>query len=442
MRSIEPILRRALTLVRPTPDEERILQRTAEFIVEKTRRAALAFAEVKEVTLGGSFAKGTWLPSHADLDIFLKLDVNTPDDKFEEIGLKVGAEATKGHPRGKKYAQHPYTEANVDGVKVNIVPCYDVKPKEWKSAADRSPFHVELVKKMSQDQKDQVRLLKQFMRGVGTYGAEIEIQGFSGYAAEVLIIQHHDLLGALKSFAEIKRQADGKLLRLPDPVDPERDLARAMSDEKLARMVLASREFLSNPSIACFGRMRGRIRPAMKENVVAVVFAHSKLSEDTLWGELRRTIRHVRRHLEEKGFKIARALPASNNSNSSAFIFVPEFHALPRLEQRLGPTVDRKKETETFVKVNRRRAKLIWVDDDARVRILQEREWTDFSSFLAWIAKAGARKTGASDEVGRGMARTGRVLSGRSLRRMATSARWLRDGMDEIASDTAGTGAS
>jgi tRNA nucleotidyltransferase (CCA-adding enzyme) len=440
MKSVETVIQRALGSVRPTPDEENLLQEKAELMLERTRSAAKPFAEVKEVTLGGSFAKGTWLSGYADLDIFLKIDVRTPEEMFERIGLKVGAEATKGHPRGKKYAQHPYTEADIGGVKVNIVPCYDVKPKEWKSAADRSPFHVELVRKLPQGQKDQVRLLKQFMRGVGTYGAEIEIQGFSGYAAEVLVIQHHDLLGVLKSFAEIKNQTDEMLLHLPDPVDPGRDLARAISNEKIAKMVLASREFLGNPSSAFFGKMHGKTRPAMKENVVALVFSHPKLSEDTLWGELRRTLRHVRRHLEEEGFKVARSLPASNNSDSSAFIFMPEFDALPHLQQRLGPTVDRRKETEAFVRVNRRKAKLVWVDDDARVRILQGREWTDFSSFLAWIAKAGARKTGASDEVGRGMARTGRVLSGRPLGRLASSTRWLREGMDEIASDTTGTG--
>jgi len=46
---------------------------------------------------------------------------------------------------GKKYAQHPYTEATVEGVRVNIVPCFDVKAGEWMSAADRSPYHVELI---------------------------------------------------------------------------------------------------------------------------------------------------------------------------------------------------------------------------------------------------------------------------------------------------------
>jgi len=442
LTSAEATVRRALALVKPTPDEEKALQQRAEFIVERSRRAARAFQEVRGVEFGGSFAKGTWLPGQADLDIFLKLDPATPEDRFEEIGLKVGAEATRGYPRGKKFAQHPYTEADVDGVKVNIVPCYDVKPKEWKSAADRSPFHVELVKKLAQEQKEQVRLLKRFMRGIGTYGAEIETEGFSGYAAEVLIMQHHDFLGVLNSFAEIKRESDGKLLHLPDPVDPNRDLARAISDEKTAQMVLASREFLSNPSMTYFGTMKGRSRPTMKDNVVALIFSHPKLSEDTLWGELKRTVRHVQRHVEEEGFRLARAMAVSNNSERSAFLFLPEFGSLPDLEQRLGPTADRKAESEAFVRVNRRRARLIWVDDEARLRVLQKRDYVELESFLKEMVRSGTRGIGASASVGRGIARTGRVVSGRQLVRVAVSSPWLRAGLVKIASDTVGTGSS
>lgn len=442
MSTAEGVVKTALALVRPAPHEEKVLRQKAELIVERTRRAAEPFREVREVTLGGSFAKGTWLQGEADLDVFLKLDPATPEERFEEIGLKVGAGATRGYPRGKKYAQHPYTEADFDGVRVNIVPCYDVKPGEWKSAADRSPFHVELVRKMQEEQKDQVRLLKRFMRGVGTYGAEIETEGFSGYAAEVLVIQHGDLLGVLRSFAEINREGDERLLRLPDPVDQKRDLARAISNEKIARMVLASRGFLASPSTAYFGPMRAKVRAPMRKNVVALVFSHPRLSEDTLWGELKRTLRHLQMHVEEKGFKLARVIAASNNSDRSAFLFIPEFGRLPDLEQRMGPTVDRKAESEAFIRANRRKARMVWLDDDARLRILQEREQTEIGAFLKEIVRSGPRRLGASARVGRGIAMTGKVVSGRPLRRMAASSPWLAEGLVKIASDTIGTGTS
>src|SRR5437867_4925422 len=158
----------ARELCTPTVEEAKRLAETVERVAAKTRLAGARFPETRDVVLGGSFAKGTWLPGEADIDIFVKLSPDIDEARFEEVGLKVGLEATKGYPRGKKYAQHPYTEARVEGVVVNIVPCYDVQAGQWKSAADRSPFHVELVKtRLSEAQK-----LRSEERRVGKEGRE------------------------------------------------------------------------------------------------------------------------------------------------------------------------------------------------------------------------------------------------------------------------------
>jgi tRNA nucleotidyltransferase (CCA-adding enzyme) len=345
LTGLQRVLAAATRLVLPKPAEEKRLAELGEFLLTRTRAAADRHPEVRGVVMGGSFAKGTWLPTNVDIDVFVLIDPATSEKDFERIGLAVASKATSGFPKGKKYAQHPYVEATVNGVKVNIVPCFAVEPPNWKSAADRSPFHVKLVEELSQDRKTQVRLLKRFMRGVGVYGAEIEVQGFSGYAAEVLVIRHGNFEGVLKNFAELKRVGEDLLFTLPDPVDENRDLAKAISNESVGRMVLASRAFLRRPSLAFFGEVLGRSRPRVRNELVGLVFSHPKLSEDTLWGELRRTLRHITNAVEEKGFKLARAMAASDNISNSAFLFLPEFSSLPPVEQRLGPTVERAKET-------------------------------------------------------------------------------------------------
>ena len=159
MSRLASVLARAKDLARPSSEEEEAIGRLAKRLLAKTGQAASRFRETRGVLVGGSYAKGTWLPSHVDLDIFVRLDPSTPDPEFERIGLRIGKAATMGYPTGKKFAQHPYTEATVEGVRVNIVPCFDVKKGEWKSAADRSPFHVSLVRKLSEVEKTQVRLL-------------------------------------------------------------------------------------------------------------------------------------------------------------------------------------------------------------------------------------------------------------------------------------------
>jgi tRNA nucleotidyltransferase (CCA-adding enzyme) len=438
LSAIDDVLERARGLVAPTAAQASHVAALAGSMLLETKKAAEGHPQTRGVILGGSFAKGTWLAGQVDLDIFVMFDPSTPEEDFERAGLEIGREATRGHPMGKKYAQHPYTEAIVGGTRVNIVPCFAVKKGEWKSAADRSPFHVELVEGISGEQKDEIRLLKRFMGGVGVYGAEIRRQGFSGYVAEVLVIQEGSFLKTLEYF-DRHVPSPGKAFTLPDPVDPGRDLGIAVSGESVGRMVLASREFLRRPRLAFFRGMEGRARPRARAQVVAIVFSHAMMSEDTLWGELRKTTRHIVRHLEEAGFRIARSMAASDDEKRSAILLLPEFTILPVTEQRVGPTVDRKKDVESFLKSNSRASKLVWVDDDARVRLLMPRRYTEVTRLVTDIARGRSGHIGASRELEAGMKKSARVLVGPALSREAKSAKWLDVGLREITTDAIGT---
>lgn len=439
MTKLSTVLERATKLATPSRAEESEMGALAKSLLTRTTRAASRFPETRGVLVGGSFAKGTWLPGLVDLDIFVKISPSTPDADFERVGLEVGATATRGYPAGKKFAQHPYTEATVEGVRVNVVPCFDVRQGEWKSAADRSPFHVKLVAKLPAGQKAEIRLLKMFMHGVGVYGAEIQRQGFSGYVAEVLVMKHGSFRSVLDWFSRYTLPVDARPFSLPDPVDDGRDLGLAVSGESLGRMVLASREFLRRPEAAFFRGMSGEFHPVLRREVYAIVFSHRKMSEDTLWGELRKTTRHLVRHIEERGFAIARAMAASDNVGRSAVLLIPEFTALPALEQRLGPTVDRSKDVEAFVAANAKASRLVWVDEDARVRLLRPRAHTRLGDLIGTIAKGRAGPVGASRELEAGMKRSATVLHGAPLLRAAASAEWLRVGIREITSDAIGT---
>jgi tRNA nucleotidyltransferase (CCA-adding enzyme) len=438
--SVAKVVAGAVRLVTPSRAEASRVGSIARSVLSRTSAAASRYPQTRGVLLGGSFAKGTWIPGHVDLDIFVRFDPGTPPADFERLGLKIGSVATRGYPTGKKYAQHPYVEAFVDGTRVNVVPCFDVPRGEWKSAADRSPFHVDLVKNLPEDLKTHIRLLKSFMTGAGVYGAEIRRRGFSGYVAEVLVMKLGSFEGVLEWFSSYRFPGGGRIFSLPDPVDDRRDLGTAVSGESLARMVLASRGFLRRPALAYFQSMSGRARQGLRKDVVAVSFSHRELSEDTLWGELRRTTKHLVRNLEVRGFTIVRSLAASDNRSSSAILLIPESTALPPVEQRIGPTIDRREDLDAFIASNSKASKLIWVDDDARVRALMPRRHTDLSRTISNLVHGRAGQLGASRELERGMRRSARVLTGESLVRAASSAEWLRDGVREITTDAIGTG--
>ena len=439
MSRVPDILAEASGWVTPSGAEEERLRKLSGRLLANTLRAAGRFPETRGVLMGGSYAKGTWLPAEVDLDIFVRIDATVPDERFERVGLAVGRAATRGLPAGKKYAQHPYTEAVADGVKVNVVPCYDVAAGMWKSAADRSPYHVDLVKALSEERKTQVRLLKRFMKSVGVYGAEIQTQGFSGYVAEVLVIRLGNLGDVLRWFSALKFRDEGNPLALADPVDEGRDLGVAVSKEKLGRMVMASREFLRHPNASFFHMVKGRARPPMRPSVFAVVFSHRKLSEDILWGELRRTARHIVSHVDSRGFRIARWMAASNGADRSAILLISEFSDLPKLEQHVGPTVDREKDVRAFLSANRSSASLVWVDDDAKLRTLRPRTYLTLSGVLREISRGKAGQLGASKEMGDGLRRNALVLQGERLAKAAKASAWLEAGLREITTDAIGT---
>ncbi|MDA4116933.1 MAG: CCA tRNA nucleotidyltransferase [Thaumarchaeota archaeon] len=433
------VLEQARKLVVPDAAAEAKTRSVAEKLLSRVSAAAKSHHEITGVFLGGSFAKGTWLPDDVDIDIFVEFDAGVDEKKFEEIGLKVGREAVRGHKYGKKYAQHPYTEALVDGFKANIVPCYDVGPGEWKSAADRSMHHVTFVNEnLDGELKTEVRLLKKFMKVVGVYGAEIEREGFSGYAAEVLVYIHRTFESALRSFETIRPKSDDVFFTLFDPIDKERDLGKAISRETVARMVLASRALFEKPAIDFFRKFKRKERPHLLREVYLVAFEHKVLSEDTLWGELKRSARQVAKHVEREGFTLARFGAASDGLSSSAIILLPEVDTLPELEEREGPGVELFEGAKSFASKNRKQAELFWVGDDGRLRLLQKRRFKSLSQFLDTLLTSGVKEIGASREIADAIERNGRVLHGERLRKEIREKGWLREGTASIISDPIG----
>jgi len=437
--AIEGVLARARPMVIPSPAARRETVRVAEKVMSRVKEAARAHAEVAGVVLGGSFAKDTWLPGDVDIDVFVKISPNVEEAKFEEVGLAVGREALKGYKPGKKYAQHPYTEATVDGFKVNVVPCYDVKPGEWRSAADRSVQHVAFVKEnLDEEARVQVRLLKRFMKAVGVYGAEIEKEGFSGYATEVLIDEYETFESTLGSFAVFVPDSKEEYFALFDPIDDNRNLGKAMSRETVARMVVASRAFLEEPSLSFFKEVKGRARPRLQKLAYVIAFEHEELSEDILWGELKRSARQIAKHVREEGFEVARVEAVSDGLRSSAIVILPVVETLPRLEERVGPGVEIAEGAKSFVAKNGDAAELIWVGEDGHLRLLAERRFTSLGRLLEEILESRVRNIGVSKEVGEALRRSGRVLRGERLTKEAARRAWLKKGLARTLSDSVG----
>jgi tRNA nucleotidyltransferase (CCA-adding enzyme) len=396
---VSSVIDKALSLCEPTRSEASTLTKIAQEAKRLVENRVASLDEVVDVIFGGSFAKGTWLRDDADIDIFVKIKPSVSVERFEVLGKSIGQEALKKHKPKLRYSDHPYVEAFVRGIRVNVVPCYNVEQGKWQSAADRSPFHTEYISSNSDDEKRmQARLLKKFFKGVGIYGAEISTGGFSGYVSEVLVLKYGSFENVLRAAADMQdRQViaagdyDSDIVKgfrspviIIDPVDSRRNLGTAISPESVGRFVLAARAFLASPSLQFFREKNKHAKASAKlyPNVLVVEFTHKERSPDVIWGQLKRSLNAMAKQLEIADFIVLRSSCITDEKTSAALAFLLESITLPPYTKRKGPEVFRRKDTVSFISDTKNKKPLVtWVDREMRVVMLVDRKATDARQF-------------------------------------------------------------
>lgn len=396
---VSAVIDKALSLCEPTRGEASKLTKIAQEAKRLVENRVASLDEVVDVIFGGSFAKGTWLRGDADIDIFVKIKPSVSVERFEVLGKSIGQEALKKHKPKLRYSDHPYVEAFVRGIRVNVVPCYNVEQGKWQSAADRSPFHTEYISSNFDDEKRmQARLLKKFFKGVGIYGAEISTGGFSGYVSEVLVLKYGSFENVLRAAADMQdRQViaageyDSDIVKgfrspviIIDPVDSRRNLGTAISPESVGRFVLAARAFLASPSLQFFREKNKHAKASAKlyPNVLVVEFTHKERSPDVIWGQLKRSLNAMAKQLEIADFIVLRSSCITDEKTSAALAFLLESITLPPYTKRKGPEVFRRKDTVSFISDTKNKKPLVtWVDREMRVVMLVDRKATDARQF-------------------------------------------------------------
>jgi len=387
----------------PNRKEQEQLKKIADFSINLVKKEATKYSEVNTIEFAGSYAKGTWLPKSQDIDIFVKFHENTNPEKFESIGKKIGFDSLKKFKPYVRYSEHPYVEAFVKGKRVNVVPCYDVKSGNWKSAADRSPFHTKFIlNSLDQSHKNEVRMLKKFLIDNDLYGAEIAKQAFSGYVAEVLILYYGSFLKVIKAAANFRwNQIIGKPTKkfdtplvIIDPIDSNRNLGTAVSIENIGRLVLLSRAFLKKPSL--FFKPK---KPSKKnlENTLVLTFGYKKRSPDVIWGQLKRSASALTKQLNLAGFNVLRSQVVTDEISNAALIFLLQSIKIEKRMVRKGPDFFRSKDSDKFISKNNKKSIVMWIGNGGRILSLQNRPENDAVGFLRNILKNKIKTSGVSN---------------------------------------------
>jgi len=371
---MKKLLKEILKEITPTEEEHELEKKIIERIKKKLEKMG-----VKPI-LVGSLAKNTDLREDKDIDIFIMFHKDVSREELKERGLELGKKLFIELKAEYEidYAEHPYVRGFYKGYNVDIVPCYEVKKP--KSAVDRTPYHTRYVKRKIRENKnlgDEIRLLKQFMKGIGVYGAEAKVQGFSGYLTELLVINYGSFENTLKAVAEWKFNQildpenlwkdkeplkyffpDATLIVI-DSIDENRNAAAAVSRQRLAEFIVASVEFLKSPSREFFFPFKEKL-PNKKElsrrmaqrgtELIAILFEHPRINPNTLYSQLRKTKFALEKSIDEFDFRILKSDLWTDENNLSAILFDFEVWKLPKIKHHLGPPIDKNlKDQENFI---------------------------------------------------------------------------------------------
>ncbi len=347
----EEVLRRIV----PSPETTASIEERASRLKATVEEYIASHGIDVEARFAGSFSKGTFL-SDPDLDLFLMFPVDVPKEKVKEIGLKAGEDILHGM---RMYSDHPYTRGSFEGLDVDMVPCYHIDSTEHMlSAVDRTPFHTQFIKShLSEKGKDQVRLLKKFMKGIGAYGAEQDSRGFSGYLCELLIVRFGAFSELMKAASRwkagtvIEIQGKGPAMTAPlvvyDPVDSKRNVASAVHLDTLSLFIVAAKAYCAEPSMRFFfpdaripdSREKLAERAELHgSRLVSVVFGRPEAIEDNLYSQLWKTQAALEKKLNEFSFNVLRAAHGMDDSKMTV-VFEVERDTVSRTFKHRGPPV-------------------------------------------------------------------------------------------------------
>ena len=362
--------RRVIAAIRRriTPDEaERAAMRDVVARLSERIRSEVSDLPVDaDVVQVGSTARGTWLAGDRDIDLFVRFPPDLDRERLERYGLAVGnAVLPAGH---EEYAEHPYVTGTFEGFDIDLVPCYDVADAATpQSAVDRTPHHnAYLTERLDSDTAGEVRVFKQFLKGIGVYGSDLRTRGFSGYLSELLVLEYGGVESLLEAAAEwhppvvVDPEAHATAshddpLVMVDPTDPARNVAAVCSATNVARLQHYAREFHDDPREGLFepDEAEPLDAAAVRAHIerrgtapVAVVFDAPDIVDDQLYPQLVKSLSGVRDELDRRGFEPIRA---TTFADDRAVLFVELAHRrLPRIERHAGPPVHVREHAEGF----------------------------------------------------------------------------------------------
>lgn len=373
-RNINSILEEVLERIEPSKKELKFIDDSLGDFLEKLQKNVKKSGLSLDVFVGGSFAKGTMIKRNFyDIDIFVRFDERYKNDELSRLTEKL----LKGF--GKVIVVHgsrDYFRIKISKWLVfEVVPVRKIRGLgEAENITDRSYSHVHYIKRKIKSHKimDDIRLAKAFCHANNCYGAESYINGFSGYALELLVYHYKGFLGFIKAMSKIKDKEvidiekhyknkqhvlmdiNASKLHSPiiliDPTFKQRNALAALSEETFRKFQKACRDFLKNPSLKHFEEKVldiEKIKRNAKKKKFEFILLEAKTNKqegDVAGSKLGKFHNHLS-HEIEKFFEVKGKGFEYNDKKSARYFFV-----VKKKKELLikGPLVSQKEHVKKF----------------------------------------------------------------------------------------------
>jgi tRNA nucleotidyltransferase (CCA-adding enzyme) len=318
----------------------------------------------------GSIARNTWVRGDRDLDVFMLFDVSLTREQLEEEGLSLARKIALKFSKSfhEKYAEHPYINAVIDDVDVDIVPCYNVdSATKIQSAVDRTPFHTRYITDKINGLIDDVLLLKRFTKAGGIYGSDQMTEGFSGYLCELLVLYYGGFTPLLKATVDWHphmiidpehhgaKEFDEPLIVI-DPVDPRRNVAAAVSLDRMVEFVElaggyleapAEKYFLLPPPQTITKEELAELLAKRGTGLYAITFTTPPYIEEVIVPQLKRSMIAIVEYLDRNGFAVHHA-HYTMEEERCMFLMELLVTELPSVRIHTGPPLWNRTNAEKF----------------------------------------------------------------------------------------------
>ena len=388
-----------LNKISPTKKER---ENVSNFINEFLKKLKSKLKECK-LLIGGSMGKDSWLAGDHDVDIFVQF----PKSYGKKDISKIMQDKLKGIKYDIIHGSRDYLQVKQGNYLFEIIPVIEIKKHEDAlNITDVSPLHVTWVKAHNKS-PEQIRLTKAFLKANNLYGAESYKKGFSGYVVELLTIYYKGFINLIKAaskwkepiiidlsnFYKNKKEVVENLdknklssLILIDPVQPNRNAAASLSQERFNEFKELCNSYLKNPSEEFFTEKKFNLETLKKKyskyDIIVLDVKSLSGKEDVIGGRLLKAFNYIKDKIIKEGWKV-------KESNwfwekDALFYYIIEKKELSKEIIHYGPP---KKLTENVVQFKKRWKNHKVMQDNYHVYVKLKRKYTKIKPFVKELLK-------------------------------------------------------